>query len=401
MRSATETRPELLAPARDLETLKSALHFGADAVYVGGPLLQLRAASSSFSFEALEEAARLTHDKGKKLYVTVNCFAKNDEIPLVADYGKRLLSLGADAAIVSDPGVIMELRQNVPELPVHVSTQANTLNYAAVNFWAKTGCARVVLGREMTLPEIEALSSKLVPDVELEVFVHGAMCMAYSGRCLLSSFLNNRSGNRGECSQPCRWNYTLMEEKRANVHIPVVEEAGATAILSSHDLKAIGLLDRLTAAGVSSFKIEGRMKSPYYVGTVVNAYRQYLDGKADLAAAERELDAVSHRPFSTGFYLGECKTDPNNDGLYRQDCRFIAVVVGGRDGEYEVEMRNAFCVGDTLEVVSPESLGQSFRVSAIVSPDGEAKEKADLVQEHVGIPCPIRLTPGDILRKRL
>ena len=400
MRSAIKP-PELLAPARDLETLRTALYFGADAVYVGGPLLQLRAASSAFTEAELEEAARLCHEKGKKLYVTLNCFAENGEIPLVADYGKRLLSLGANAAIVSDPGVIAELREKVPDLPVHVSTQANTLNYAAVNFWARQGCARVVLGREMTLEGVEELSSKCDPGVELEVFVHGAMCMAYSGRCLLSSFLSHRSGNRGECAQPCRWNYTLMEEKRQNVHIPVVEEAGATAILSSHDLKAVSLLDRLIDAGIASFKIEGRMKSPYYVGTVVNAYRQFLDGKTDLASAERELDAVSHRPYSTGFYLGECKNDPANDGLYRADCRFTAVVLGGENGVYEVEMRNAFAPGDTLEIVSPFSLGRSFLLETVLDADGNPKEKADLVQERVRIVCPEPLRPGDLLRKRL
>ncbi|MBR5409938.1 MAG: U32 family peptidase [Clostridia bacterium] len=395
-------KPELLAPAGSPEALRAAIHFGADAVYVGGPLLQLRAEAAGFSFDALAEGADYVHGRGKKLYVAVNCFATNAEIAAAPAYAKELRSVGADAVIVSDLGLIAAIRKAVPDLPVHVSTQANVLNYAAVNAFASMGCRRVVLGREMTLADIEALKGKIDPDVEIEAFVHGAMCMAYSGRCLLSSFLNNRSGNRGECTQPCRWEYYLVEKKRANMLIPVAEEDGATAILSSADLNCLPFLNRLADAGVSSFKIEGRMKSPYYVATVVNAYRRRIDGTAEVDVLERELDAASHRPYTSGFYFGEAKTDPNNDGRYRASCRFTGVVLGKTgEGTYLVEMRNAFALGDTLEVLSPRSIGLSFPVTSIRGESGEPKEKADLVQEKVEIACPHALEAGDILRKRL
>ena len=272
---------ELLAPAGSMEALKTALHFGADAVYCGGPLLQLRAESAGFDYETLGQAIDCTHRAGKKLYVTVNCFATNEEAAAAGDYAKRLYAMGADAVIASDLGVIAQIREACPALPVHVSTQANIQNSKTVEVFRQLGASRVVLGREMTLKQVEALTAQ-AGETEVEVFVHGAMCMAYSGRCLLSSYLSGRSGNRGECAQPCRWNYYLVEEKRRNMFIPVCEEDGATAILSSADLNALPLLERLSAAGVAAFKIEGRMKSPYYVGTVVNAYRQYMDGKATL-----------------------------------------------------------------------------------------------------------------------
>ena len=393
-------KSELLAPAGSFEALQAALHFGADAVYCGGPLLQLRAESAGFDLDGLRRNIEYTHARGKKLYVTVNCFAENGEIPLVGDYARRLHALGADAVIVSDLGVLAEIRDACPDLPVHVSTQANVQNYRAVEVLRSLGASRVVLGREASLEDIRALTAR-VRDTEIEVFVHGAMCMAYSGRCLLSSFLNNRSGNRGDCSQPCRWNYWLVEEKRGNTLIPVREAEGATAILSSADLKALSLLPQLEAAGVCSFKIEGRMKSAYYVATVVNAYRQFMDGRAPLPQCDAELNCASHRPYSTGFFFGEAKNDPNNDGRYRADCVFIGVVLGQAGaGELLVEMRNRFSVGDTLEVLSPDGMGLSFPVTRIVGADGAEKDVAELVQEKVRIACPFPLRPGDMLRRR-
>lgn len=393
---------ELLAPAGSLEGLKTALYFGADAVYCGGPMLQLRAGSTTFSFDELTEAVRYTHSLGKKLYVTVNCFAENDEIPLAGNYGKRLLDIGVDAVIVSDLGVLSELREKCPELETHISTQANTQNYKTIEMYHSLGVKRVVLGREMTMDAIEQLKDRIPSDCEIEVFVHGAMCMAYSGRCLLSSFMNNRSGNRGECSQPCRWSYYLVEEKRKNMFLPVIEEAGATAVLSSTDLKAISFLDRLEKAGVSSFKIEGRMKSPYYVATVVNAYRKFMDGSATLEQCERELDCASHRPYASGFFFGEAKVSPENDGLYRQSCSFTGVVLELlSDGRAVVEMRNRFKTGDTLEILSPHSMGEALTVLEITGEDGEVKNEAILVQEKVTVRSDKKLLPGDMLRKRL
>ena len=393
---------ELLAPAGSFEGLKTALYFGADAVYCGGPMLQLRAGNTSFSFEELKKAVGYTHSLGKKLYVTVNCFAQNDEIPLVGEYGVRLLETGIDAVIVSDLGVLAELREKCPALEVHISTQANTQNYKTIEMWHSLGAKRVVLGREMTMAEIEQLKGRIPPDCEIEAFVHGAMCMAYSGRCLLSSFMNNRSGNRGQCSQPCRWSYYLVEEKRQNMFIPVIEEAGATAVLSSTDLKSISFLDRLADAGVTSFKIEGRMKSPYYVATVVNAYRRYMDGTATLEQCENELDCASHRPYAAGFYFGEAKASPENDGLYRQSCSFIGVVVEEKDDcACVVEMRNRFKKGDVLEILSPHSVGEKLTVLGIVGEDGADKDEAILVQEKVTVRCDKKLFVGDMLRKRI
>ena len=393
---------ELLAPAGSFESLKTALYFGADAVYCGGPLLQLRASGAGFSFDDLKKAVEYTHERGKKLYVTVNCFAQNEEIEALGDYANTLHSIGVDAVIVSDLGAVSEIKEKCPALPVHISTQANAQNFKTIEVYHKMGAERVVLGREMTMEQIEALQGRIPEDMEIEVFVHGAMCMAYSGRCLLSSFLSNRSGNRGECSQPCRWNYYLMEEKRQNMFLPVIEEDGATAVLSSTDLKAIEFLDRLENAGVKSFKIEGRMKSPYYVATVVNAYRHFMDGTASLEECEAELDCASHRPFASGFYFGEAKADPNNDGLYHQTCSFIGIVLEDLgDNRYLVEQRNRFDVSDTLEILSPSAIGMSFEITSIKGADGEDRESAHLVQEKVNIFCPYKLHEGDILRRRL
>ena len=390
---------ELLAPAGSLENLRAALYFGADAAYCGGPMLQLRAEAAGMSLDTLAEAIRCTHEKGKKLYVTVNSFAKNDEIAAVGAYARTLHEMGADAVIVSDLGVLAEVRAAAPSLPAHISTQANALNYRTVQVYRDLGASRVVLGREMTLAEIEALSGKTA-GIELEVFVHGAMCMAYSGRCLLSSFLANRSGNRGACAQPCRWQYYLVEKTRPGTAIPVIEADGAAAILSAADLNALSLTPRLAAAGVASFKIEGRMKSPYYVATVVNAYRRYMDGTAPLEACLAELDCASHRPYSQGFYFGEAKADPFNDGAYRSSCVFIGVVLDTRPGAALVEMRNRFAVGETLEILSPRSLGLSFEVTRIESETGEKLTDVSLVQSHVWVASPYALSPGDLLRRR-
>ena len=393
---------ELLAPAGSFESLKTALYFGADAVYCGGPLLQLRASGAGFSFDDLKKAVEYTHERGKKLYVTVNCFAQNEEIEALGDYANTLHSIGVDAVIVSDLGAVSEIKEKCPALPVHISTQANTQNFKTIEVYHKMGAERVVLGREMTMEQIEALQGRIPEDMEIEVFVHGAMCMAYSGRCLLSSFLSNRSGTRGECSQPCRWNYYLVEEKRQNMFIPVIEEEGATAVLSSTDLKAIEFLERLENAGVKSFKIEGRMKSPYYVATVVNAYRHYMDKTATLEECEKELDCASHRPFASGFFFGEAKADPNNDGLYHQTCTFIGIVLEDLgDGRYLVEQRNRFDLGDTLEILSPSGIGLSFEVTSIKDKKGADRESAHLVQEKVNIYCPHKLHEGDILRRRI
>ena len=394
-------RPELLAPAGDMECLETAVHFGADAVYIGGPLLQLRADNVGFDREGIAEAVKYCHEHGVKLYVTVNCFAKNEEIDAAEDYAKYLHSVGVDAVIVSDIGLIAKIHESAPELEIHVSTQANCQNYNAANVYWAMGAKRVVLGREMTLDEIIEFRKRIPEEMEIEAFVHGAMCMSYSGRCMISSYLVNRSGNRGGCAQPCRWNYHLVEMKRPNEFFQVVEDEKGTAILSSHDMCAVGFLDKLEEAGICSYKIEGRMKTPFYVATAVNAYRHAIDGDVSMEVIERELDSISHRPYSSAFYFGEMKMSHGNSGAYIQKCTFIGKVLDYSDGFVTIQQRNNFKPGDELEVVSPISTGEKFTVSKIFDEEGNEREDARLIQQILRLPCPIKLQKGDLLRKRI
>lgn len=394
-------RPELLAPAGDMECLETAVHFGADAVYIGGPLLQLRADNVGFDREGIAEAVKYAHEHGVKLYVTVNCFAKNEEIDAAEDYAKFLYSVGVDAVIVSDIGLIAKIHESAPELEIHVSTQANCLNFNAAKVYWNMGAKRVVLGREMTLDEIIEFRKRIPEEMEIEAFVHGAMCMSYSGRCMISSYLVNRSGNRGGCAQPCRWNYHLVEMKRPNEFFQVVEDEKGTAILSSHDMCAVGFLDKLEEAGICSYKIEGRMKTPFYVATAVNAYRHAIDGDVPMEVIERELDSISHRPYSSAFYFGEMKNSHGNSGAYIQKCTFIGKVLDYSDGFVTIQQRNNFKPGDELEVVSPISTGEKFTVTKIFDEEGNEREDARLIQQILRLPCPIRLQKGDLLRKRI
>ena len=394
-------RPELLAPAGDMECLETAVHFGADAVYIGGPLLQLRADNVGFDREGIAEAVKYAHEHGVKLYVTVNCFAKNEEIDAAEDYAKYLHSVGVDAVIVSDIGLIAKIHESAPELEIHVSTQANCQNFSAANVYWAMGAKRVVLGREMTLDEIIEFRKRIPEEMEIEAFVHGAMCMSYSGRCMISSYLVNRSGNRGGCAQPCRWNYHLVEMKRPNEFFQVVEDEKGTAILSSHDMCAVGFLDKLEEAGICSYKIEGRMKTPFYVATAVNAYRHAIDGDVPLEVIERELDSISHRPYSSAFYFGEMKMSHGNSGAYIQKCTFIGKVLDYSDGFVTIQQRNNFKPGDELEVVSPISIGEKFTVTKIFDEEGNEREDARLIQQILRLPCPVKLQKGDLLRKRI
>ena len=389
---------ELLAPAGSMEALKAALRFGADAVYLGGPLLQLRAKSAGFTFEDIETAAGLVHEKGKRLYVTVNALAHNDEIHLLPDYGNQLLDCGADAAIVSDLGVLTTLHKSCPKLELHVSTQASCQNYASAHVWYELGARRIVLAREMTVDEIRKLRKNIPDDLELEAFIHGAMCMAYSGRCLLSSAILGRSGNRGDCAQPCRWKYALVEETRPNQSFPIIEEGNASYILSSRDLNCVTLLDELIDAGVTSLKIEGRMKTEYYVAVVVNAYRRVLDGTMTVEEAQRELDSVSHRPYTTGFYLGELPQDHSNAGVYTQTHRFAGTVLACENGVATIQQRNRFVKGDALEVISPALKNAVLYANDITDESGHAVDVANRVQQILRIKTDLPLAPGDFLR---
>ena len=389
---------ELLAPAGSMEALRAALRFGADAVYLGGPFLHLRAKSAGFTFDDIAEAARLVHAIGKRLFVTVNALAYNDEIGLLPEYGNRLLDCGVDAAIVSDLGVLTTLHKTCPRLELHVSTQASCTNYASARTWYELGAKRIVLAREMTIDEIKKLRKNVPDDLELEAFVHGAMCMAYSGRCLLSSAILGRSGNRGDCAQPCRWKYALVEETRPNQSFPIVEEGNSSYILSSRDLNCIGLLDELIDAGVTSLKIEGRMKTEYYVAVVTNAYRRVLDGTMTVEDAQRELLTVSHRPYTTGFYHGELPQDHSNAGVYTQTHRFAGTVLACENGVATVMQRNRFVRGDALEVVSPALTNAVLYANEITDEQGNPVEVANRVQQILRIKTDLPLAPGDLLR---
>lgn len=392
---------ELLAPAGDLERLEAAIRFGADSVYMGGPLLQLRAGVVGFTAEGLEQAVDIAHKARKRLYVTVNAFAKSGEIDSAGHYAKELFELGADAVIVSDLGVLRAVKKSAPDLEVHISTQANCMNYMAARTYHELGASRIILARELSLAEIAELRAKTPKELELEAFVHGAMCMSYSGRCLLSAYFNNRSGNRGECTQPCRWQYHLTEQNRPGEFFQVEAYENGTAILSSYDLNCIEIIDEIIAAGVSSLKIEGRMKSPYYVATVVNAYRRALDKSADMQTLKNELDAASHRPYCTGFYYGEMRGHNPGDTPYMQDCEFTAAVKGRSGDLLEVQQRNRFKVGDELEILSPNSLGNRFTVEKIYDAERCELESAQHPMQRVRINCPYPLQNGDMLRRRL
>ena len=399
---------ELLAPAGDSERLHTALRFGADAVYVGGPMLQLRAGSVGFDMQGLAEAVRTVHAAGKRIYVTVNAFAGNADVDAAADYGRALHALGVDAAIVSDLGLIRTLRLAAPELEIHVSTQANCLNYAAACAYYDMGATRVVLGREMSLAEICELRKRTPAELELEAFVHGAMCMSYSGRCMISAYLTSRSANKGACAQSCRWTYHLMEEKRPGEYFPVEEDEHGMTILSSFDMNCLDFLDQIMDAGVTSFKLEGRMKSPYYVATVTNAYRKRIDGildgsadAAQIALLQRELNAASHRPYASGFYFGEMKRHGSDDGSYLQDCNFVGVVRGVQDGRIAVEVRNRIFEGDRIEILSPDSLNASFVARDILDNQGSAVRAATRPSEIYTMACDAPVSEGDLLRVRI
>lgn len=393
---------ELLAPAGNLNKLKTAFYFGADAAYIGGKLFSLRSFADNFDAEEMKKAITLAHALGKKVYVTVNIFAKNADMAQLEDYFSLIYALGADAAIISDSGVVYAAKKAAPQLKIHISTQANLTNKYAVKFWQEQGATRAILARELSLDEIAEIHS-FVPDIELETFVHGAICISYSGRCLLSDYLSGRPSNRGECVQACRWNYAVKKKDvgAESGYLDVEEDDRGTYIFNSKDLNMSAYLDKMAEAGVCSFKIEGRMKSEYYLATVINAYRRCMDGGYS-PIVERELLTAAHRDYTTAYTLGENHATVNyDDNQTKGDCDYIANVLGWKGGRAVVEMRGRFKVGDTLEVLSPtDNFGKSFVVENAVTSDGTAVDDCKLVQERYTIDCPLALSEGDILRRR-
>lgn len=393
-------KPELLAPAGNLQKLKLAFYYGADAVYVGGKAFSLRTFADNFTNDELAEGIAYAHERGKKVYVAANIFARNHDFSHLEEYFRFLESARADAVLVSDPGVFRLCRKAAPRLAVHVSTQANTTNAQSAAMWKELGASRVVLARELSLKEIAEIHA-YNPDLELEAFVHGAMCISYSGRCLLSDYLDGRSSNRGACVQACRFEYEIRARERENGGwLTVGEDGKGTFFLNSKDLNMSAHLGELQAAGVCSFKIEGRMKSEYYLATVVNAYRRILDGGYSEALG-KELLCAAHRAYTTAYAFKNDDTVSYDNSQTRGTREFIAVVVGYQNGRAYVEMRNRFYEGDELEILSPnDSFGKSVRVSDLRDRFGEPCTDAKRVQEHYSLLCPVPLCAGDILRRR-
>ena len=396
-------KSELLAPAGSYSKLLTAFHFGADAAYVGGKQFSLRTFADNFTMDELSSAVSLAHSLGKKVYVTANVFARNADFAMLEDYFKGLESIGADAAIISDPGAIYLAKKAAPKLAIHLSTQANTTNKYSVKFWGEQGVERVVLARELSLKEIAEIHD-FAPETELEAFVHGAMCISYSGRCLLSDYLDGRSSNRGACVQSCRWRYEMRALNATNGQsewLPIEEDERGTYVFNSKDLNMLAYLREMEGAGVRSFKIEGRMKSGYYLATVINAYRRLMDG-GDFTASETELSNVAHRDYTTAYALGKNPETVNyEDSQSKGDYIYIADVVGCEDGYVLAEMRNRFKKGDLLEVLSPDdNFAKTFFAEEIFDSKGEATDDGKLVQEIYKIKCPYTLKKGDYLRRK-
>lgn len=401
---------ELLAPAGDFEKLKTALHFGADAVYFAGKNYGLRAYGTNFENISIKETMDYIHSAGKKGYVTINVYARHNDFDGLKDYIQTLVDAKVDAVIVSDLGIFSFIRENFPNLAIHVSTQANTTNAMAAKMWHNLGAERVVLARELSIDEIKAIS-KENPDLELEAFVHGAMCISYSGRCLLSNYLTGRDSNHGECVQACRWCYSVTEESRPNEKFDLMEDERGTYIFNSKDLRLIEYVDQIFDAGVVSFKVEGRMKSPYYVATVINAYRRAIDYMYECKKAGnkfkvpnelvKELEKASHRKYTTGFMFKDGNITQNLEtSIQEQDSKFMAIVQDVKPGKILVEQRNKFALSDTLEILSPTNcFGKLLKVEKMEDEQGNLLKEAKMVQQKIWIYTDLKLEVGDILRK--
>lgn len=392
---------EIVAPAGDMQKLKTAIHFGADAVYFAGKNYGLRAFSENFDLTELKEAVDYVHSFGKKAYITVNIVARNQDFENLKEYVCYLDEIGCDAVIVSDLGIMQFVKKYAPKLPIHISTQANITNKYAAAFIAEYA-TRVVLARELSLEEFAEIKS-YVPQLELEAFVHGAMCISYSGRCLISDYLASRPGNKGQCTQSCRWRYKLLEETRTQP-LTIEQDERGSYILNSKDLNMIEHLDKMAEAGITGFKIEGRTKSVYYVGAAVNAYRRAVDilKNSDNYQLPKsiieDLNKISHRQYSTGFYFG--KPEQYYESSFPvQPYEFVAIVVDVKEDGIIVEQRNRFFIGDELEIVSAgEDNGKKFIVSEIKDLQGEEITNANVVQQKLFIKCEHKVLIGDLLR---
>lgn len=401
---------ELLAPAGDLEKLKMAINYGADAVYLGGEKFGLRKASKNFSIDELKEGIQYAHARNKKVYITMNIIPHNEDLEGLEDYVRELYNIGADAVIVSDPGMMTIIRNTVPDLPIHLSTQASVTNYETVMFWYNLGIKRIVLARELSLEEIKEIADRAPEDLEIETFVHGAMCISYSGRCLLSNYMASRDANRGDCAQACRWKYNLVEEKRPGEYFPVFEDERGTYIFNSKDLCMIEHIPEMVESGVKSFKIEGRVKSSYYVATVLRSYRmaidEYLKDPQNYKFKREWLDEIkkaSYRDFTTGFYFNKPTKDDQvyTSSTYIRGYDFVGLVL-----DYDVstklatvEQRNRMYLGDEVEVFGPGKDFFTQKIELMLDEEGNEIEVAPHPQQIVRIKMERDVEHWDIIRK--
>ena len=399
-------KPELLIPASSLEVLKVAVLFGADAVYIGGEVFGLRAKAKNFTMEEMAEGIRFAHEHGVKVYVT----AHNDDLEGVEAYFQDLKKIGPDALIISDPGVYTIAEKVCPEIERHISTQANNTNYATYLFWHKLGAKRVVSARELSLEEIRQIRAHIPDDLEIETFVHGAMCISYSGRCLLSNYFTGRDANRGACTHPCRWKYAVMEESRPGEYLPVYENERGTYIFNSKDLCMIGHIPELMESGIDSFKIEGRMKTALYVATVARTYRKAMDDYLeDPALYEKNLPwymeqigVSTNRRFTTGFFYGKPGSDAQiyDSNTYVKDYTYLGIAgEKNAEGLYRLEQKNKFSVGEQIEIMKPDGRNIPVVVKRIVNEDGEDQESAPHARQIIYIDLGEPMECYDILRR--
>ena len=402
---------ELLVPASSLEVLKVAVIFGADAVYIGGEVYGLRAKAKNFSKEDMAEGIAFAHEHNVKVYVTANILAHNDDLEGVREYFKELKELKPDALIIADPAVFTLAKEICPEIDIHISTQANNTNYGTYQFWNRLGATRVVSARELSLAEIKEIRQNIPEDMEIETFIHGAMCISYSGRCLLSNYFTGRDANQGACTHPCRWKYAVVEEQRPGEYLPVYENERGTYIFNSKDLCMIEHIPELIDAGIDSFKIEGRMKTALYVATVARTYRKAIDDyleseekyRKNMPWYQEQISNCTYRQFTTGFFFGKPSEEAQiyDSNTYIQEYTYLGIVgPQNAEGLYEIEQRNKFSVGETIEVMKPNGENTKVQVRRIVNEEGEDMESAPHPKQKLWIDLGVTLDAFDILRRK-
>ena len=402
---------ELLAPAGDLEKLKIAVSYGADAVYLGGSNFGLRAKAKNFDSGEMKEGIEFAHENGAKVYVTCNIFAHNEDFEKMGEYFSELEKLGADAILVADPGVFALARKVIPNMDIHISTQANNTNYNSALFWHGLGAKRIVMARELSLAEIRGIKDNIPEELEIESFVHGAMCISYSGRCLLSNYLTGRDANKGECAHPCRWKYKVVEETRPNEYMPIIEDERGTYIFNSKDLCMIEYIPQLIDAGIYSMKIEGRIKTSYYVGTIVKAYREAIDDylkDPELYEKKREyyleeVTKASYRGFTRGFYFGKPSSEDQvyTSSSYIRNYDFVGMIEGydSETGIADVEQRNKFVKGEKIEIVRAKGENFEITIDEMYDNDGNAVTQAPHPQQKLKVKIGREVGRFDMMRR--